>query len=463
MAHTFDPTILREYDIRGIYGETLFDQDAFVLGGVLAQIIKEKGGSKAVIGYDGRESSPVLCDFLTKGFEAGGVDVTHIGLCPSPVVYYTVFEHEFDGGVAITGSHNPKDYNGFKMMIGRDTLHGSYVQDLGQRAKQMDLPAISDQSNAAFLDIVESYLTRLLQDLGRAKPLKVAWDTGNGSTGDYVTRLIQKLPGNHMHLYAEIDGTFPNHHPDPTVEENLEDLKKLVLENGCDLGIGFDGDGDRIGVIDNKGRMVWGDQLMAIYARDVLSKNPGSPVIADIKSSQVLFNEIDQLGGKPVMARSGHSLIKAKMKEHNAPLAGEMSGHIFFADSYYGFDDALYAAVRLLKILSESSQNLAQMRDSLPQMVNTPEIRFPCDEDRKFKIIEEISQKLQTSAADISKIDGVRVSYEEGWWLLRASNTQSVLSARFEGKNQEFVQKLKSECANLLQQLGIDPPEQMAS
>lgn len=288
--------------------------------------------------------------------------------------------------------------------------------------------------------------------------MKIAWDAGNGSAGEAMAMLCAKLPGEHILLNETIDGTFPAHHPDPTIPKNLEQLRDTVLAQGCDLGIAFDGDGDRIGVIDGMGRILWGDQLMVFLAADVLAGKPGSEIIADVKASQTLFDEVARMGGKPVMWRTGHSLIKARMAETGAPLAGEMSGHIFFADRYYGYDDALYAAVRLLGFLARSDRSIAELRDSLPQPVNTPELRFPCGETRKFEVIEEVADRLRKAGADLSDVDGVRVRTADGWWLLRASNTQDVLVARCEAADEAGLERLKAALVEQVRASGVEPP-----
>jgi len=453
MSYQFHSSIIREYDIRGIFGETLTTQDAYVLGQCLA--VYAGSPERAVIGFDGRDSSPELAAALTRGFQSQGLDVTHIGLGPSPMLYYSVFEHVFDVGVMITGSHNPGHYNGFKMMVGRSTLHGEGIRQLAKIAAETTFQEERAETPPHKLDVLDSYLARLLQDYPTPANLKVAWDTGNGAAGPAIEKLIGLLPGKHTHLFAEVDGTFPNHHPDPTQAENLVDLQKAVRENGCDVGIGFDGDADRIGVVDDEGGIIWGDQLMMLYARDVLKSHPGAPIIADVKSSQVFFEDVAANGGRPIMGRTGHSLIKAKMIEENAPLAGEMSGHIFFADKFYGFDDAIYAAIRLLNILAKSGQKLSDFRKSLPTLRTTPELRFECDEQRKFTIIDEISVRLSEQPdMDVCRIDGVRVNTDQGWWLIRASNTQNVLSARIEAKNDQALEDLIADCAEQLKLSG---------
>lgn len=311
---------------------------------------------------------------------------------------------------------------------------------------------VSGKGSLSKIDVSEAYIQRLLQDYQGKKPLSVIWDCGNGASGDIVRRLTNKLPGTHTLLFAEVDGTFPNHHPDPTEPHNLVDLQKAVTESNADLGIAFDGDADRIGAVDGQTRIIAGDQLLAIYAHEVLKTNPGATIIADVKASQVLFDKVAELGGKPLMGKTGHSLIKAKMAETNSPLAGEMSGHIFFADKYYGYDDAIYSAVRLVSLISTSEKSLAAWRDSLPQTINTPEMRIPVEEARKFAIVEEVKMRLLQAGAKVNDTDGVRVLTADGWWLLRASNTQAVLVARAESQSEDGLARLK---ALLIEQLRV--------
>ena len=333
-GHQFSPTILREYDIRGIVGENLSEEDAYYLGRAFGTFVRRKGGSRVCIGYDGRDTSPTLSDALTKGLNESGIDVEHVGLGPTPMLYFAVKERGADAGIMITGSHNPSEYNGFKMTLQKEPVFGQTIQDIGTIAAAGDFE--TGAGSVTEIDIKDEYVTRLLKDLTNDRPMKIAWDNGNGAAGEILRLLTAKLPGEHILLYDDIDGDFPNHHPDPTVDANLVDLQKAVAEHGCDLGIAFDGDGDRIGVVDEKGTVLRCDILMIIYAREVLETFPGAPIIGDIKCSQVMFDEIDRMGGEGVIWKTGHSLIKAKMAELHSPLAGELSGHIFFADKYYG-------------------------------------------------------------------------------------------------------------------------------
>lgn len=453
-AHTFHPTVLREYDIRGIVGTTLSADDARAVGRSLGTVIRRNGGKKVAVGRDGRLSSPELAHAVADGLSDVGIDVTKLGVGPTPMLYFSVFELDLDGGVMVTGSHNPPDYNGFKMMVGKKPCFGEAIQNLGKISAAADYE--SGQGTQREYDIFDRYVARLLEDFEGAE-LNVAWDPGNGAAGDATNALVKQLPGKHIVINGEIDGTFPNHHPDPTVEKNLVQLKEVVAKEGLDLGIAFDGDGDRIGAIDAQGRVVWGDQLIDIMAKDILEELPGSTIIADVKASQTLFDSIASMGGKPLMWKTGHSLIKNKMSEENAPLAGEMSGHIFFAHKFYGFDDALYVALRFLNSIARQGGDLAKLRDAMPEVYNTPELRFPCDEARKFAVVDEVVARLKSSGAQINDIDGARVNTPDGWWLLRASNTQDVLVARCEASTPEGLERLMDLVREQLQHSDLDP------
>jgi len=458
MPHHFDPTILREYDIRGIVGQTLSDADARAIGRAYAVTLDAAGGRRVAVGYDGRLTSAKLEAALVDGLAMEGADVVRIGRGPTPMLYYAAATLGVDSGVMVTGSHNPPDHNGFKFVFQGKSFYGAAIQKLGETAGRLGAPS-GERGKLEDRAIREDYVARLARDYHGDRPLTVAWDPGNGATGDVVQQLTARLPGRHVLLNETIDGTFPAHHPDPTIPENLVQLQATVARERCDLGIAFDGDGDRIGVVDSQGRILWGDQLMVVLARDVLSRHPGAPILADVKASQVLFDEIARLGGRPVMAATGHSLIKAKLAEMGAPLAGEMSGHIFFADGYYGFDDAVYVAVRLLAILSNARLTLAEMRDGLPSVVNTPELRFPCSEGHQFEVVREVRERLRKAGTEMIDIDGVRVRTSDGWWLLRASNTQAVLVARAESATPEGLVRLKQELAAELAASGVQLPD----
>jgi phosphomannomutase len=458
-SHRFDATTLREYDIRGIVGKTLHGADAFAIGRVFGSIVAEAGGHSVAVAYDGRLSSPELEAELVRGLVESGMDVLRLGRGPTPMLYFAATTLNADGGIMVTGSHNPPDYNGFKMMLGRKPFFGERIQEIGERASSGGVVAAC-QGSAREVDISAGYIARLLQDWdGGNRRLKVVWDNGNGAAGEILQRLVVDLPGDHTVLNGAIDGHFPAHHPDPTVPKNLMQLIAEVRAQGADLGIAFDGDADRIGAVDNEGNILAGDQLLVILARDVLKSHPGGTIIADVKASQVLFDEVARAGGKPLMWRTGHSLIKAKMAETGAPLAGEMSGHVFFADKWYGFDDALYAAVRLLGITARLDTKLSDVRAGLGKVVNTPELRFDCDDTRKFGVIEEVAGRLKAEGADVSSIDGVRVNTADGWWLLRASNTQAVLVARAEAHDEAGLDRLKAALVKQLTASGLAEPD----
>ncbi|NKC29356.1 phosphoglucomutase/phosphomannomutase PgmG [Falsiroseomonas selenitidurans] len=457
--HRFDPTSLREYDIRGVVGRTLHPEDAFAIGRCFGSMVSRAGGTKVAVGYDGRLSSPEMEAQLVAGLRACGLEVARIGCGPTPMLYFASYALKADGAIMVTGSHNPPDYNGFKMMLGGKPFYGAQIQEIGRMAAEGDVVPNAVGTDAP-VDVSERYVARMMQDWdGGERALKVVWDPGNGSGAEIVKRLTAQLPGTHYIINGSIDGTFPAHHPDPTVAKNLEQIIAEVAKQGADLGIAFDGDADRIGVVDGEGHILFGDQLLVVLARDVLKAKPGGVIIADVKASQVLFDEIARAGGTPLMWKTGHSLIKSKMAETGSPLAGEMSGHIFFADKWYGFDDAPYSALRLLGIIARSAETLGQMRAALPQVINTPELRFDCADTRKFGVITEVKQRLAAEGARVQDVDGVRVLTEDGWWLLRASNTQAVLVARAEASSEAGLDRLKADIARQLQESGLPVPD----
>jgi phosphomannomutase len=456
-GHRFDPVILREYDIRGVVGETLSAADAWALGRTLGSRVARQGGRFVAVGYDGRLTSPELEAAVVEGLSACGLTVFRVGRGPTPALYFGAHLLGADAGVMVTGSHNPPTHNGFKMVLGGKALWGEEIQELGNEAAAGDW--VDGAGRDVTADITGAYVARLVTGYRSDKELTVVWDPGNGATGEVVQAVARDLPGRHILLNETIDGTFPAHHPDPTVEANLEQLKAAVAEHGADIGFGLDGDGDRIGVVDGQGRVIWGDQILAILAADLLPRYQGAPILADVKASQVLFDEIERLGGKAVMAPTGHSIIKSRMAELNAPLAGEMSGHIFFADGYYGFDDGVYAAIRLLNSVAASGESAASLRDSLPQVVNTPEIRIDVPEERKFAIVGEVKERLSGEPGiQVNDIDGVRVTDSRGWWLLRASNTQNALVVRCEAASTEALDALKAQVRGQLEASGVEPP-----
>jgi phosphomannomutase len=452
MSHQFHPSILREYDIRGIVGDTLTEADAYALGRTYAALAQDEGARRIAVGRDGRTHSGMLEAALIRGLNEGGLNVIQIGMGPSPMLYFATHYLDVDGGIQVTGSHNPADYNGFKLLLKGRSLFGADIQDIGRRSASGRWN--EGGGRVEEVDIRTAYVDRLLKDIS-VKPFRIGWDAGNGAAGPTLDMLVERLPGEHHVIFAQVDGTFPNHHPDPTVEKNLADLKRLVADKQLDFGIAFDGDGDRIGAVDGTGRVIWGDQLMLILAEPVLKALPGETIIADVKASQLLFDGIAALGGKPLMWKTGHSLIKSKMKETGAPLAGEMSGHIFFKHRWYGFDDALYAALRLIEAVSQSGRSLTDIMDAMPKSVATPEMRFPVDEARKFAVVDEVRDRLSSGGAEVDATDGVRVSTDDGWWLLRASNTQDVLVARAEAKDQPGVERLVAQIDEQLAKSGV--------
>ena len=458
MPHIFHATSLREYDIRGIIGETLGAEDAYAIGRSFATLLGRAGGKKVAVGYDGRVSSPMLAAALIRGINDSGLDAVSVGMGPTPMLYYAeAVLDDVDGGIQITGSHNPANYNGFKMVFQGRPFFGADIQQLGAMAAAGDWA--EGAGSASTLDIIDRYVARIAE-AAPAKPFRIGWDTGNGAAGPVVERLVRLLPGEHHTLFTEVDGEFPNHHPDPTEEKNLVDLKALVAEKSLDFGLAFDGDGDRIGAIDGQGRVIWGDQLLQIFAEDVLADVPGAVIIADVKASQALYDRIAALGGQPLMWKTGHSLIKSKMKEVAAPLAGEMSGHIFFKHDYYGFDDAIYAGLRLMRASARLGKSVTELRSAMPEMINTPEMRFQVDEARKFAVIDEVLARLSAEGADVNATDGARVNTADGWWLLRASNTQDVLVARAEASSEAGLERLMAQIDAQLAASGLERGEQ---
>jgi phosphomannomutase len=455
-GHRFHPSLLREYDIRGVVGTTLHEDDAAAIGRAFGTIVRRTGGCTVCLGYDGRVSSPALAVALRQGLASAGLEVLEVGLGPTPMLYFAVHHLGADAGIQVTGSHNPPDYNGFKMMLGTSAFFGEQIKQLGEIAAAGDVEV--GEGSAREVPVFDAYVERLLRDYHGTRPLSVVWDAGNGAAGPAMAALARRLPGRHACLFAEVDGRFPNHHPDPTVPENLQDLVRTVVEGGYELGVAFDGDGDRIGVVDGRGRIVYGDQIMQVLAADVLPRHPGATIIADVKSSQSFFDEVARLGGRPLMWKTGHSLIKAKMVETGAPLSGEMSGHIFYKDRFYGHDDALYVAVRLLDILARDEADMAALRDRMPAAVNTPEVRFDCAEERKFGVVEEVKRDLLAEGADVNTTDGVRVRTPDGWWLLRASNTQPALIIRAEASSEAGLGHLKDEVRTRLRAFGLEAP-----
>ena len=452
MSHSFHPSLLRDYDVRGTVGRTLGEGDAFALGRSFGTVIIRDGGSQVAVGYDGRLSSPMLESALVAGLVATGIAVSRIGLGPTPMLYHAEATGDVDGAIQVTGSHNPRDDNGFKLVKGHAPFFGADLARLGVMAAAGDWEA--GQGRVRQAPAMDAYVDRLLAGFD-GPACRIGWDAGNGAAGAVVDQLVQRLPGEHHLLFTDIDGNFPNHHPDPSQEANLADLRALVLAKSLDFGVAFDGDGDRIGVIDGMGRTIAGDELIALFAQDVLQKRPGGTIVADVKTSQAVFDRIADLGGRGDMWKTGHSHIKSRMKQIDAALGGEMTGHLFFADDYYGYDDGLYAAVRLIRAVGTLGQSVTAMRDAMPRMANTPELRFAVAEDRKFAAMDEIAARLRMLGADVSMIDGVRVRTSDGWWLLRASHTEAALVARAESPDAAGLARLMADIDSHLRQSGI--------
>jgi phosphomannomutase/phosphoglucomutase len=437
-----NPAIFRENDIRGVADVELRDVDVEMLGRAAGTYLRRHGGDRVNLGRDCRLSSERLRNALVCGLKASGCQIRDIGVAPTPLLYYSVFHLQSDAAVMITGSHNPPEYNGFKIVCGSSTIHGDEIQEIRRVMEGRDF--LAGAGSVQDVDVVEPYVNEIAAQFQFARRIKVAIDAGNGTGGPVMHRLLEKLNCEATELFFEMDGHFPNHHPDPTVPANLEALIAAVRDHGADLGMAFDGDTDRIGAVDEKGNVVYGDRLMIVYAREILSRKQGATIIGEVKCSQSLYDDIRQRGGNPIMWRTGHSLIKAKMKEAHAELAGEMSGHIFFADRYYGFDDALYAACRLMEIVAQSGRPLSAQLEDLPQTFTTPEIRVDCADDIKFEVVRQVTERFRRTHS-ILDVDGVRVLFPEGWGLVRASNTQPVLVLRFEAATPELLEQYRQE------------------
>ena len=449
--HKFNKSIFRAYDIRGIVADTLSVKDAYYIGYNFAKKIKDKFKSiNIIVGYDGRLSSPILEKSLILGLFDNGANVTRIGLCASPMLYYASIRLRADGAIMITGSHNPANYNGFKIL----TKEGSYFgKDILSLMKTKTMPLLFGKIH--YFDISNSYISNLVKAISFKKNnLKVVWDPGNGSSGDIVKKLIKHIPGKHILINSDVDGTFPSHHPDPTEEKNLIEIRRKIKKHHADIGIAFDGDGDRIGALDSQGNLISGDKLLLLFAMDLLKQKPKSKIILDVKASNLIFKTINSLGGTAIMSKTGHSFIKTKMKETKALLAGEMSGHIFFADKYYGFDDAMYASIRLLNIISQGF-NIKRFLEKFKNLFSTPEIKVFCEDSNKFRIIDEIVKITSKKYLDVSYIDGIRVNSSNGWWLIRASNTQPALIIRCEANSKKNLITLIKEIDILLSKFDL--------
>ena len=446
-----DKDIFREYDIRGIVGSQLTDETVSVVARAIGTYLYRNGCRSAAMGYDARASSPGFADLVTTGLNGCGLDVVLIGRVPTPVLYYALHTLDVDSGVMITGSHNPPDHNGFKVSLGTASLFGDQIRAIRDIAMAGEFRRGDGRIERR--EVMDDYLAEITArtSLG-PRQLKAVVDAGNGMGGVTAVPIYEKLGVGVVPLFAEPDPTFPNHHPDPTVPENLNDLIDAVRETGADVGIAFDGDGDRIGVVDATGRIIWGDELTILFARAVLAELPGSTIIGEVKCSQNLFDDIATHGGTALMWKAGHSLIKAKMKETGAVLAGEMSGHIFFADRFYGFDDATYAGARLLEILSRTERQLSELLDDLPKRASTPEIRIDCPEARKFAVVEKVA-RFYPAHHHVDTTDGARVTFEHGWGLIRASNTQAILVLRFEADDEAHLAKIRGEVESKVSEL----------
>jgi phosphomannomutase/phosphoglucomutase len=453
-----NPDIFREYDIRGVVGRDLTLEVVELLGKGYGTYVKGIQVHKVSLGYDARLSSPAFAEALTRGIVSTGVDVVQIGMVATPTLYFSFYDLDVGGGVMITGSHNPPEFNGFKLGVGKTTIYGDEIQAVRQIIEGGAFA--TGRGTVTQQDVGRAYADAVVQRIGAiARPLHVVVDAGNGMGGVYGPHILREIGAEVTELYCEVDGRFPNHHPDPTVPEYLADLNAKVQETGVELGIAWDGDADRIGVVDARGRIVWGDQLMMLFSREVLPAHPGAPIIFDVKCSQGLVEEIERLGGDPVMYKTGHSLIKNKMKEDHAPLAGEMSGHLFFADQYFGYDDALYAAARFVRLLAAQQKPLSELIDELPQYFATPETRVECPEERKAQIVEEMVRYFQ-ARYEVNTIDGARILFGDGWGLIRASNTQPVLVLRFEARTPERLDEIKRIVLSRLKEVapGVDVP-----
>ena len=450
--------IFRKYDIRGIAETDLNDETVSLIGRAFGtKLVRQEGrGLRVGIGRDARGSSDRIFKGLSDGLRSCGIDVIELGMVPTPLVYFAAHTHKLDGAIQITGSHNPAEYNGFKMMMGAGTLHGEAIQELREIAESGDFVSDDQGDFRRYPELIDEYVDWVTNDIQPGdRELKVALDSGNGVAGVVAPRLVREVFGGEViDLFTEPDASFPNHHPDPTVEENLESLIETVREENCDIGIAYDGDGDRIGVVSEKGDVIWGDKLMIVLSRALLEEIPGATIIGEVKCSQTLYDDIDAHGGNAIMARVGHSLIKAKIKETDAELAGEMSGHIFFNDRFFGFDDALYTTCRTLEILSSTDAPFSALFDGIPETFATPELRLDCDEKLKFEIPGVVAKEYADDY-EVNTIDGMRVKFDNGWGLVRASNTQPVLVVRVEAKSPEDRDKYLDEL-----KAGIDRAKQ---
>lgn len=450
---TFPHSIFKAYDIRGVVNDTLTTDITYKIGQAVGSEVIASGNDSIVIGRDGRLSGPELAEALANGLRAAGVNVVDIGVAPSPVVYYSSYSKGIPSCIAITGSHNPPDYNGFKMVVDGTTLSADRIQTVKQRILDNDFSV--GEGDYVQEEIIEDYIARIVSDVKPSRPMKIVIDCGNGVAGATAPQVFKQIGCEVIELFSEVDGTFPNHHPDPSQIENLQDLIKSVKENNADVGLAFDGDGDRLGVVTTKGEVVWPDRQMILFARDILSRNPGSEIIYDVKCTRNLPAAIEAAGGKATMWRTGHSFIKAKLKETGAAIAGEMSGHIFFKERWFGFDDGVYAGARLIELLAKQDQTPQAIFDALPDSINTPELRMEFAEGEHYVFMDKLKEVAEFGDANVSKIDGLRVDYNDGFGLIRPSNTTPILVLRFEADTHAALERIQQDFATAIAQ--IDP------
>jgi phosphomannomutase/phosphoglucomutase len=437
-----NPLIFREYDIRGRVGEDLTPETVASVGKGFGTYAARAGGKSLMVGRDCRLSSPSFRDALVEGILSTGLDVVDVGICPTPLLYFSILRFGADGGVMVTGSHNPPDCNGFKLCVGPTTLYGDKILEIRRIIERKDFA--SGKGTESRRNVVPDYREYVASNISIPRRLKVVVDAGNGTAGPVAPPLFRELGVDVVELFCEMDGRFPNHFPDPTVPENLASLIRVVRETRADVGVAYDGDADRIGAVDDRGEVLFGDFLLILFSREILRRKPGATIISEVKASQNLYDDIARHGGKPLMWKAGHSLIKKKMREESAEVAGEMSGHIFFADRYLGFDDAIYASARLFEIIAGSDRPLSEMLSDLPPVVSTPEIRVECPDEIKFRVAERVAEIVRPQAREVIDLDGVRAVFDGGWGLVRASNTQPVLVLRFEGKNRETLTRIRA-------------------
>lgn len=445
-----NPEIFREYDIRGIAGKDMTEEDAFLIGQAAGTYLQQHGCTRLTVGQDCRLTSEAYTKKLIKGLLSTGCDVIDIGVCTSPVLYFSIQHLCQEGGVMVTASHNPKEYNGFKLCIGTDSIYGEEIQKIYKLIEQGEFSTGHGKFSTS--DIIPDYKEYIEKNIKISKPLRIGIDAGNGTAGVIALPLLKNLGCEVYDLYCEMDGTFPNHEADPTVAKNMQELSELVKSEGLDIGIGYDGDGDRLGIVDENGELVFGDKLVIIFAREILSRKPGATFISEVKCSKVMYDDIEKHGGRAIMWKTGHSLIKQKMKEEQADLAGEMSGHIFFADRYLGFDDAIYASCRLLEILADTGKSISELLADIPKTYSTPEIRMECPDNKKFVLVDKVTEYFRNNY-DVVDIDGVRVLFDDGWGLVRASNTQPALVLRFEALTEERLKEIRNLIESVLKKM----------